>query len=132
MRKFKFFPGFLPFNANYGYKGKIIEYCEEEIMVNGDETRSPRADFVHMSDCPHYNIFNFPSSSAVYLRRIIMVCRPKPSGRPLPSPCQKSTSEFVHQVTLIHMEVLIFYCSNPSFKSICPAVNPRLSIRGGG
>ena len=39
MKTFKFLPGFLPFKAIYGYKGKIIKYCEEEVRVNGFETR---------------------------------------------------------------------------------------------
>ena len=69
MRTFKFFPGFLPFKAIGGYKGKIIKYWKDEVMVDGSYTRPPLTDFVHLSDCPHFNIFNGPSSPVVYLRQ---------------------------------------------------------------
>ena len=53
MKTFKFLPGFLPVKAIGGYKGKInyliIEYREEQVLVNEFETGLTRVDFVHIS-----------------------------------------------------------------------------------
>ena len=75
MRTFKYFPGFLPFKAIGGYKGKIIKYWKEKVIINGIKSRPPLTDFVYLSDCPHYNILIIhlrPPSTSINLWQITM------------------------------------------------------------
>ena len=60
MKTFKFIPGFLPVKAIGGYKGKInyliIEYREEQVLVNEFETGLTRVDFVHIFERPQSTV----------------------------------------------------------------------------